>query len=79
MSLPNSVGIEPNNASGRSFSASGRLVYQKGETSERVLTAQLVLREIKVRQVEKLAEFRGDQPCQQRKVQGFVSSGTLVY
>ena len=66
MSLPNSVGIEPGRADEDVFKASGRLVLPHQENEQRGRTAQFVFLEIKVSQVDELAEFGGDRPCQRK-------------
>jgi hypothetical protein len=66
MSWPNSVGIDPASANEDVFKASGRLVLPHQENEQRGRTAQFVFLEIKVSQVDELAEFGGDRPCQRK-------------
>jgi hypothetical protein len=68
ITLPNSVGIDPASANEDVFKASGRLwCSQTGKMSERGRTVQLVATEVKVRHVDELAKFGGDQPCQRKE------------
>ena len=45
----------------------GRLVLPHQENEQRGRTAQFVFLEIKVSQVDELAEFGGDRPCQRKR------------
>jgi hypothetical protein len=66
VSLPNSVGIDPASVNEDVFKASGRLVLPHQANEQRGRTGQFVVREKKVGQVDELAEFRGDRPCQRK-------------
>jgi hypothetical protein len=72
MSSPSSVGIHPASANEDVFKASGRLVLKNQVKGEKGRTRQIVAAERKDLHVDKLAEFRGDRPCQ-RKTRTFLT------
>jgi hypothetical protein len=63
MSSPNSVGIDPASAGETFLTQVVDSCCQTGKISKRGRTAQLVAPELKLFQIDELAEFDGDRPC----------------